>query len=95
MSCGGWWCLPCLCLRVLCCWFFLLFFLFFLSIYLFIFVFVIVIFITISDSGCLDNNTYKMLIPTAWIPLLDANETNGCLQVCYIFIAPDKSFLFN
>ena len=39
-----------------------------------------------SDNGYLDNNTYKMLIPTAWVPLLDANELNGCLQVCTIFI---------
>lgn len=33
-----------------------------------------------QDNGYLDNNSYKMLIPTAWVPLLDANETNGCLQ---------------
>lgn len=33
-----------------------------------------------QDCGYLDNNSYKMIVPTAWIPLLDANEGNGCLQ---------------
>ena len=34
-----------------------------------------------SDSGYTDNDSYKMLIPTAWIPLLDSNEVNGCMEV--------------
>ena len=33
------------------------------------------------DVGYLNNESYKVLQPTAWIPLLDANEENGCLQV--------------
>ncbi|KAH3847784.1 hypothetical protein DPMN_090115 [Dreissena polymorpha] len=33
-----------------------------------------------QDVGYLDNSAYKTLIPSAWVPLLDANETNGCLQ---------------
>lgn len=35
----------------------------------------------ISDVGYLDNNSYKVHQPTAWIPLLDANEYNGCMEV--------------
>ena len=35
----------------------------------------------ISDVGYLDNASYKVMQPTAWIPLLDANENNGCMQV--------------
>jgi len=38
-------------------------------------------YVCVLDVGYLDNNAYKMLVPTAWVPLLDANETNGCLQV--------------
>ncbi|XP_052765897.1 1-deoxypentalenic acid 11-beta-hydroxylase-like [Mya arenaria] len=34
-----------------------------------------------QDCGYLDNNSYKMLVPTAWVPMLDANEGNGCLQM--------------
>lgn len=33
-----------------------------------------------QDTAYLDNDAYRMLIPTAWIPLLDANQENGCLQ---------------
>ena len=35
----------------------------------------------IIDVGYLDNDSYKVLQPTAWIPLIDTNEKNGCLQV--------------
>lgn len=35
----------------------------------------------VSDVSYLDNDTYRMLIPTAWIPLVDATEENGCLEV--------------
>jgi hypothetical protein len=35
----------------------------------------------VLDNGYFDNNAYKILIPTAWIPLLDATETNGCMEV--------------
>ncbi|XP_013416110.1 uncharacterized protein LOC106177775 [Lingula anatina] len=34
-----------------------------------------------QDSAYFDNESYRMMIPTAWIPLLDANENNGCMQV--------------
>jgi len=33
-----------------------------------------------QDCGYMDNTSYKMIVPTAWVPLLDANEDNGCLQ---------------
>lgn len=34
-----------------------------------------------QDVGYLDNSSYKVMQPTAWIPLLDANESNGCMQL--------------
>ncbi|KAL4237484.1 hypothetical protein ACF0H5_002200 [Mactra antiquata] len=34
-----------------------------------------------QDVSYLDNDTYKVFIPTAWIPFVDANEENGCLEV--------------
>ncbi|CAD5121217.1 DgyrCDS9751 [Dimorphilus gyrociliatus] len=34
-----------------------------------------------QDSAYLDENSYDVLQVTAWIPLIDANETNGCMQV--------------
>ncbi|XP_071079579.1 phytanoyl-CoA dioxygenase domain-containing protein 1-like [Haliotis cracherodii] len=34
-----------------------------------------------QDSGYLDNESYKVLQPTAWVPLLDANAQNGCMEV--------------
>ena len=34
-----------------------------------------------SDNGYFDKDAYKEMIVTAWIPLLDANEANGCMQV--------------
>lgn len=34
-----------------------------------------------QDVGYLNNESYKVLQPTAWIPLLDTNEENGCLQM--------------
>lgn len=34
-----------------------------------------------QDVGYLDNNSYKVHQPTAWIPLLDANEYNGCMEL--------------
>ena len=33
------------------------------------------------DVGYLDNDSYDVLQPTAWIPFLDTNEINGCMQV--------------
>lgn len=39
----------------------------------------------LADCGYLNVDCYKTLQPTAWIPLLDANEKNGCMQVCSIF----------
>ena len=38
----------------------------------------------IADVGYLDNDSYDVLQPTAWIPFLDTNEVNGCMQVLYI-----------
>ncbi|KAK0041958.1 hypothetical protein Bpfe_028588 [Biomphalaria pfeifferi] len=34
-----------------------------------------------QDSAYLDNDSYNVLQATAWIPLLDANEKNGCMEV--------------
>lgn len=34
-----------------------------------------------QDVSYLDNRSYNVLQPTAWIPLLDADEINGCMQV--------------
>ncbi|CAD5114326.1 DgyrCDS3464 [Dimorphilus gyrociliatus] len=34
-----------------------------------------------QDSAFLDNDSYKVLQLTAWIPFLDATEENGCMQV--------------
>ncbi|XP_046340454.2 phytanoyl-CoA dioxygenase domain-containing protein 1-like [Haliotis rufescens] len=34
-----------------------------------------------QDCGYLDNESYKVLQPTAWIPLLDATAQNGCMEV--------------
>ncbi|XP_050406206.2 uncharacterized protein LOC126821756 isoform X1 [Patella vulgata] len=34
-----------------------------------------------QDSAYLDNRSYKVLQPTAWIPLLNATEQNGCMRV--------------
>jgi hypothetical protein len=33
------------------------------------------------DNGYFDNDMYKVLMPTAWIPLISATEQNGCMQV--------------
>ena len=37
--------------------------------------------IFLSDVGYLSNESYKVMQVTAWIPLLDATEENGCMQV--------------
>ena len=34
-----------------------------------------------QDVGYLDNRAYKILQPTAWIPLLDTDVKNCCMQV--------------
>ncbi|OWF37078.1 uncharacterized protein LOC110440617 [Mizuhopecten yessoensis] len=36
-----------------------------------------------QDSAYLDTESYHVLQPTAWIPLLDAHEQNGCMQVIH------------
>ena len=36
-----------------------------------------------ADVGYLDNDSYAVLQPTAWIPFLDTKEVNGCMQVWY------------
>ena len=33
------------------------------------------------DNGYFDKDAYSQLIPTAWIPFVNANEKNGGLQV--------------
>ncbi|XP_013390036.1 uncharacterized protein LOC106167021 [Lingula anatina] len=33
-----------------------------------------------QDISYLDNSSYDVLQPAAWIPLLDSNENNGCMQ---------------
>lgn len=34
-----------------------------------------------QDVAYLDEDSYNVLTPTAWIPLVDTNEENGCMQV--------------
>ncbi|XP_074649271.1 uncharacterized protein LOC141904564 [Tubulanus polymorphus] len=34
-----------------------------------------------QDSAYLDTDSYNVLQPTAWIPFLDANANNGCMQL--------------
>lgn len=34
-----------------------------------------------QDNGYFSEEAYDHLIPTAWIPFLDANEKNGCMQM--------------
>ena len=34
-----------------------------------------------QDNAYLDPSALYTLMPTAWIPLIDANATNGCMQV--------------
>ena len=34
-----------------------------------------------QDNAYLDQDALGTLMPTAWIPLLDANTLNGCMQV--------------
>lgn len=37
------------------------------------------------DNGYFDKDAYRQLIPTAWIPFVDANKQNGGLQVYSIY----------
>ncbi|KAK3093268.1 hypothetical protein FSP39_013470 [Pinctada imbricata] len=34
-----------------------------------------------QDTAYLDTRSYSVMQPTAWIPLLNADESNGCMQV--------------
>ncbi|XP_021359944.1 uncharacterized protein LOC110454642 isoform X2 [Mizuhopecten yessoensis] len=34
-----------------------------------------------QDAGYLDNDAYKTLLATVWIPFLDTNKHNGCMEV--------------
>ena len=35
----------------------------------------------LTDNGYISVDAYHHHVLTAWIPLLDANENNGCMQV--------------
>ncbi|WAR31467.1 hypothetical protein MAR_034009 [Mya arenaria] len=35
----------------------------------------------VLDCSYTDLESYRCLVPTAWIPFVDANEDNGCLQI--------------
>ncbi|CAL1527986.1 unnamed protein product, partial [Lymnaea stagnalis] len=37
-----------------------------------------------QDSVYLDNDSYNVLQATAWIPFLDTNEQNGCMEVIFV-----------
>lgn len=52
----------------------------------------ILISFSMLDAGYLDNNSYKVMQLTAWIPLLDADEFNGCMEVFYSNIDKRKQF---
>ena len=34
-----------------------------------------------QDNAYLDNSSLRVLQPTAWVPLIDTNTKNGCMQV--------------
>ena len=34
-----------------------------------------------SDAGYLSTDVYKVLLATVWIPFLDTNRKNGCMEV--------------
>ena len=38
----------------------------------------------IPDNGYFSEESYDHLIPTAWIPFLDAKPENGCMQVSLV-----------
>uniref|UniRef100_A0A1I8I043 Fe2OG dioxygenase domain-containing protein n=1 Tax=Macrostomum lignano TaxID=282301 RepID=A0A1I8I043_9PLAT len=42
-----------------------------------------------QDSGYFDVESYNALVVTAWVPLLDANEQNGTLQMFGVDMAKD------
>ena len=46
------------------------------------------------DNAYLDEGADDVLIPTAWIPLIDANLTNGCMMasISYAPIHTEKFF---
>ena len=50
------------------------------------------------DVGYLDTDSYSVMQPTAWIPLLDATRKNGCMEVSiprdYLKIAKIKCGYF-
>ena len=39
-----------------------------------------------QDNAYMDADSLYTLMPTAWIPLIDANKTNGCMQVSEVSI---------
>ena len=51
-------------------------------------IFSFLVFALRTDCAYLDNQSYSVLQPTAWIPLLDANEKNGCMQVNTLALRP-------
>ena len=51
------------------------------------------------DNAYFDEGADNVLIPTAWIPLIDANMTNGCMVVCFSYLSLHQTlslyFCFN
>ena len=45
------------------------------------------------DNGYFDDEANEILMPTAWIPLIDSCKNNGCLEVGIMTVADDFEFL--
>ena len=46
-----------------------------------------------QDNAYFDDAALYTFMPTAWVPLIDANMTNGCMQVgCYTYIIIGENF---
>ena len=51
-------------------------------------------FISSPDNGYISNDGYFNHVVTAWLPLLDADRTNGCMQVRAFLIQVFLLFFF-